>query len=337
MNRSDAYYVDKYESYEAQFDPVRTDRKARRSRKPKARHTPKKPNGAVVAELVDETAELEGGFTTTYRPSFYEAEWLLSSLRPFYDQALISDVLALVRGGKEASVYRCAAYPGTGETFLAAKVYRPRMFRSLSNDKMYREGREMLTPEGRPVGRQADRVARAVGKKTAYGVQVAHTSWLMYEYTSLERLYQAGAAVPRPFAAAENAILMSYLGDADMPAPTLQEVSLEPDEAALLFREVLRNVELMLQHDLIHGDLSAYNLLYWAGDDAPGKITLIDFPQVVNSRTNPKAHFIFRRDIARVCDYFSRQGVKCHPAAIAEELWYRYGAPTFDDPAADGD
>jgi serine/threonine-protein kinase RIO1 len=75
----------------------------------------------------------------------------------------------------------------------------------------------------------------------------------------------------------------------------------------------------LLQHDLIHGDLSAYNLLYWEGS-----ISLIDFPQVVNLHTNPKARFILRRDVQRTCEYFVRQGVDCDAEAIAGELWRRY-------------
>ena len=326
MALADDAYTDKYEGFAAQFDPVLTDRRARRSRKPKARHTPKKPHDALVTELADEVAELEGGFETAYQPSRYESAWLLSSLRPLYDQAFIVDVLALVRGGKEASVYRCAAHPTFGQDFLAAKVYRPCMFRSLGNDKMYREGREVLTPEGRPVGKQADDVARAINKKTAFGQQIAHTSWLMYEYTTLQRLFEAGAAVPQPFAAAENAILMAYIGDGAMAAPTLNEVDLERDEAEALLAEVVRNVEVMLRHGVIHGDLSAYNILYWAeDDDAPGKITLIDFPQVVNIVANSKADYILHRDIKRVCEHFQRRGVRCNPDDIAAQLWYQYG------------
>jgi RIO kinase 1 len=72
----------------------------------------------------------------------------------------------------------------------------------------------------------------------------------------------------------------------------------------------------MLAHNLIHGDLSAYNILYWRGE-----ITLIDFPQVVDSRHNESARPILKRDIQRVCDYFSAQGVKCDADAIAGDLW----------------
>jgi RIO kinase 1 len=219
---SDSYF-DPYEAYEERFDPLLTDRQARKARKPKAKHTPKKAQDAILSELADETAEMEGDFKTTYRPSRYEAGWLMESLGPLFQQELITDVLALVRGGKEASVYRCAAHPNTGQELLAAKVYRPRKFRQLRNDKLYREGRSILSVDGEDLNQSLhnDRVMRAVGKKTDYGKQVMHTSWLMHEYTTLERLYRLGANVPQPIAVAENAILMGYCGDADLAAPVL--------------------------------------------------------------------------------------------------------------------
>ena len=309
---------DEYEAFEEQFDPLRHNRRARRARKPRVKHTPRQAQQEAVEELAETAIALEGGFQTTYQPSKYEAEWLLSSLESFYDEHLITDVVALVKGGKEASVYQCAADPSTGVEWLAAKVYRPRQFRALRNDSLYREGREVLTPDGRPVKKNDHRVMRAIGKKSSFGVQVSQTSWLMYEYTTLNMLHAAGGAVPRPFGANDNAILMGYCGDAQIAAPLLSEVRLEPDEAPALFGEVLRNIELMLAQGFVHGDLSAYNILYW-----DGTITLIDFPQVVAVQGNRNAYFILQRDIQRVCEYFARQGVRRDAATLLNELWLR--------------
>jgi RIO kinase 1 len=321
--------IDKYEVYEEQFDPKWAEYGAPRRRK--GNHKPKKTRDQILAELTDDTADVVLGFETTYRPSRYEESWLLSSLYSFYDEGIITDVLALIKGGKEASVYLCEPHPAMGLGLLAAKVYRPRMFRNLRNDAMYRQGREVLTADGKPAGKQAGDFARAIRNKTAFGLQAAHTSWLMYEFTAMEQLYQAGAAVPRPISSSNNAILMSYHGDGQMAAPTLNTINLERDEAELLCGEVFDNIDLMLQHDLVHGDLSAYNILYWEGE-----ITIIDFPQVVNLHTNPKARFILRRDVERTCEYFRRQGVRCHASAIFDRLWSRYVAEVHpDDQAAD--
>ncbi len=317
-------YSDKYEHYEELFNPLNTDRQARRRRKPRIHHKPKKSQQQIVDEVADTTG-IEGGFKTTYRPARYEADWLLASLRTFYDQDLISDVSAQIKGGKEASVYRCQAHSATGLKLLVAKVYRPRRFRNLRNDQMYRQGREILGTDGRPVEANDHRLMRAVNKRSDFGVQVRHTSWLMHEYTALETLFKAGGAVPQPIAAGENAVLMGYVGDDRTAAPALNEIRLEPDEAGSLFQNVLDNIELMLQHGMIHGDLSAYNILYWQGE-----ITFIDFPQVTDVHSNPQADFIFRRDITRICDYFKQQGVQCDADAIGDELWTQYG--TFTPP-----
>ncbi len=282
---------------------------------------------AELADALDTEADANGGtgFTTTYRPSRHEAGWLLSSLRPFYDQRLIRDVLAIVKGGKEASVYCCAAGAAgpPDQPFLAAKVYRPQKFRNLRNDKMYREGRSLLTAEGRVAKESDQRTMRAVAKKSAFGLGVAHTSWLMHEYVTLEKLHAAGANVPQPFAAGENAILMTFAGDENRAAPTLIEITLDPDEAQVMLAEVLQTIELMLGENVIHGDLSAYNILYH-----DGRAFLIDFPQVTDPRANPHARMILARDVARVCDYFTRQGARTPDSAkLAARLWKRYGVP----------
>jgi len=73
-------------------------------------------------------------------------------------------------------------------------------------------------------------------------------------------------------------------------------------------------------HGIIHGDLSAYNILYWEGG-----ITLIDFPQVVSPTGNRNAFAIFSRDVTRLCEYFAKQGVDSNPRKIALDLWTRHG------------
>ncbi|MCA9883206.1 MAG: hypothetical protein KC615_02370 [Anaerolineae bacterium] len=314
-------HQDDYDDYLEQFNPMLNDRQARRKRKSKARHNPKKDQSEIVQEIADTSMTLEGGFEITYNPSLHEAGWLLESLNGFYERALIVDILAQVKGGKEASVYRCQAHPSVDDAiYLAAKVYRPRMFRQLRNDAMYREGRTVIGQDGKEVTERNKREMRAMRVKSSFGQQMAHTSWLMHEYNTLEKLYQAGAAVPKPYANGMNALLMGYVGDGQTAASTLIEIDLEPDEADDLFQEALRNIELMLSMGIIHGDLSAYNILYW-----DGKITLIDFPQVTPVSSNPNAHDILERDVKRVCDYFSKQGVKCNAEKITRRLWSKYG------------
>jgi RIO kinase 1 len=326
---SDDDSADQYAAYETRFDPLQHDRQARRARKPKVKHTPKRAQ-ADLLQAMAETEGLEGGFITSYRPSLFEAGWLLDSLRPFYEQAQISDVLALVRGGKEANVYRCQSHQSVNTPLLAAKVYRPRMFRQLRNDKMYREGREIVGDNGRPVKPTDTRVVRALNKKSAFGEQVAHTSWLMHEFKALQVLHNAGAFVPKPYANAENALLMTYCGDEHLAAPALSQISLDLDEARQAFNQVMHTFEIMLTHGMIHGDLSAYNILYWQG-----QITVIDFPQVTYYASNPHAKSILQRDVVRVCEYFSEQGIERDAGRIARRLWGQYANTSHDNQLAD--
>jgi RIO kinase 1 len=109
---------------------------------------------------------------------------------------------------------------------------------------------------------------------------------------------------------------MSYIGEEEMAAPVLHAVRLTRAEAKPLFDRVIRNIEIMLAHRRVHGDLSAYNILYWDGE-----ISLIDFPQAIDPDQNRNGYRIFERDVTRICEYFTRQGVACAPHRLAADLW----------------
>jgi RIO kinase 1 len=262
------------------------------------------------------------GTKPPFKPSFLahqrDRPWVLSSLETFYEDDLITDVLSVVKSGKEATVYCCAAHPSTGLEYVAAKVYRPRMFRSLHNDAVYRASRPQVDVRGRE-GQGALRW-NATAKQTERGRAARVSAWIRYEYETQRVLYDAGADAPRPLAQSGNALLMEYIGGGPgTPAPLLREVTLEREEARPLFERVLRNIELWLACDRVHGDLSAYNMLYWQG-----AITIIDFAQAVDPRYNPAVGDLLARDIARVCQYFTRFGVEADATALASGLWLRY-------------
>lgn len=279
-------------------------------------------SNADVQRWLREQESGRAGTKPPFKPSFLahqrDRPWVLSSLEAFYEDDLITDVLAVVKSGKEATVYCCAAHPATGLEYAAAKVYRPRMFRSLRNDAVYRTSRPQVDARGRE-GRGAQRW-NATAQDTERGRAARVNAWIRYEYETQRLLYDAGADVPRPLAQSGNALLMEYIGgEPGVPAPLLREVTLEPEEAGPLFERVLRNIELWLAYDRIHGDLSAYNMLYW-----DGAITIIDFAQAVDPRYNPAVGDLLARDIARVCQYFARFGVEADSGELASDLWLRY-------------
>ncbi|HEX7586888.1 MAG TPA: RIO1 family regulatory kinase/ATPase [Anaerolineae bacterium] len=156
-------------------------------------------------------------------------------------------------------------------------------------------------------------------KKSRFGQELSHTSWLSNEYQHLLILREAGVAVPKPIVQSDNVILMEYFGTEEMPAPPLHAVKLAPDEARPLFDRIVRDIAKMLEYGCVHADLSAYNILYWRGD-----IRIIDLPQAVDPYKNPNAFQLFERDVARVCQYFARYDIETNAARLTRDLWKQH-------------
>jgi RIO kinase 1 len=261
--------------------------------------------------------DIHQNFTPSFKPAGHESVWLLKYLESFYNDQVITDILGKVKGGKEANVYCCAAHPSTGLTLIAAKVYRPRMFRNLRNDSRYRQGRMVMGKDGKAAyGR---REALAVKNNTRFGQELRHGSWLETEFQTMQLLHAAGADVPKPLTQGDNVILMEYIGTEGAPAVMLNHVRLEPAEAPGIFERLVHNLEIMLACHRVHADFSAYNILYWEG-----QFKIIDFPQAVDPRRNPEAAELFIRDVERLCQYFARYQIDQDAYGLAAELWSRY-------------
>lgn len=315
MDKYDVYekYLDFDDEYDATGQPIRHGRKRPAT---KVRKT-NKPVMTDLTDFVDDTMAWIPSYAAHLDPQHHERQWLIESLASFYNDNLLTDVTRRVKGGKEANVYCCTAHPATGMDLIAAKLYRPRILRTLKNDAVYKAGRQLRGEDGKQLKGRREKLALL--QKTRFGQHLDMVWWIGNEYAVQSKLYDAGADVPQPIGHNGNTILMEYIGDGWLPAPPLSDVTLAPDEATGLFGKVLDNVRIMLDNHYVHGDLSAFNILYWEGN-----ISIIDFPQVVNARTNPHAQVLLQRDVKRVCDYFARFGVKSNPALIMRELWEPY-------------
>jgi RIO kinase 1 len=313
-----------------------------RDDKPRHLGSRKKVNRPISRKIAVESTDGQGStddasYPFTYHASRHEKQWLMASIKQFHQEDWIEDILKMVRGGKEASVYLCTRPTGSNPQWIAAKVYRPRRFRNLKNDQLYREGRDQLDTSGRVI--HDDRSLHAMRKRTTYGRELLHSSWIGHEYHTMQLLADAGVDLPRPYASSENAILMDFIGDEFVSAPTLNTVSLGITEAQQLFKRVMYNIELMLRFNRIHADLSAYNIVYWQGG-----IKLIDFPQAIHPDENRNAYRIFARDVEKVCAYFASQGVDDDPVRLARGMWQARGRlvetpldPAYLDPEKEED
>ena len=238
----------------------------------------------------------------------------MSVLTEFYEKGLITEVVSLVKSGKEATVYCCRAHPSTGHAFLAAKIYRKMDNRTFKNDAVYWAGVS--------VGKRRERVAFA--KKTKAGRAVQASQWMGREHQTMAILHAAGADVPEVLAATSGALLMEYFGDENGAAPQLQHVKLTREEAPLVLQQVLDNVALWLASHRVHADLSPFNVLYWEG-----RARIIDFPQSVDPRKNPNAWDLLQRDLENVGRYFARYGLEVDAAWITWDLRKQYTDPRY--------
>jgi len=226
----------------------------------------------------------------------------------FLDEGLIEHVIRPIKSGKEASVHLCRANPRTtGEELVALKAYHPLDRRDFRDDSLYHDGEWI----------KERRVRAALQKKSRFGREVQGMIWVDREWDTLRTLFDGGAPVPRPIERTGDAILMTYVGDEDDAAPQLR--SYRPDdeaEARDILGQVQRAIERMLFLNVVHGDLSSYNLLLWQG-----QVTVIDLPQAVDPRKNRHARSFLHRDVERVCEWAEGFGVRAPAGRITADMW----------------
>jgi len=150
-----------------------------------------------------------------------------STVEAILSSGLATELVGLVSAGKEADVY-LARYKGAP---LAIKVYR-----------LYRTSHR----GGGPI------------KVDAMGWRAAH------EFEITNQAWKGGARVPAPARRVENMFSMRYLGGEDGPAPRLQDVRLE--DPGQFLAAVLEGVETLARAGVVHGDLSAFNILVHQGE-----------------------------------------------------------------------
>ena len=239
---------------------------------------------------------------------------LSSSLEDFFERNLITEVIQILKSGKEATVCCCRAHANLGGGLLAAKIYKPLEHRSFKNDQRYRDGK------GYHVGKQmrAGRFGRALANKSDFGRQIQLGSWTSFEWETLNHLFEIGADVPRPIAQSRSgaAILMQYIGDSESAAPQLRTLRLTAPQANLVYARICHNIKLLLSHNHIHGDLSPFNILFWKNDPI-----MIDFPQSVDPRENPRSYELLSRDIENVWRFCNKFSLQADPWKLAGRLW----------------
>ncbi|HEX17649.1 MAG TPA: serine protein kinase RIO [Thermoplasmatales archaeon] len=192
--------------------------------------------------------------------------------------------------GKEANVFRALSPRGK---LIAVKVYRI----ATSNFR-----RMIYYIQGDPRFSTMERNKR----------EIVH-QWVRKEFKNLEILNKLGIPAPSPIRAWKNILVMSYIGDEYTPAPLLRNVKLKRPRK--VYDEIMGYIERMyLDGDLVHSDLSEYNILYF--DETP---YLIDLAQAVVTE-HPMAMEFLRRDIRNMVNYFRKYDIEGDAEKIFDEI-----------------
>jgi len=229
-------------------------------------------------------------------------DWVVTS------RGAIDTDLGILKTGKEAEVFlleRADPHDPEGGVVMAAKRYRSSEHRSFHRAAAYTEGRST----------KRSRDERALKRKSTWGRTVAAGEWAVSEWDALKRFWEAGLPVPYPVQIDGTEILMEWICVDGETAPRLAQTRPEPALLASYFEQLRGALATMVQHGVVHGDLSAYNLLA-AGE----RLVIIDLPQIVDLAGNASGADFLMRDCANVCGWFRSRGLDADEHALFGEL-----------------
>ena len=228
-------------------------------------------------------------------------------LEHLLSEGVISEVLGRLQSGKEADVFVVRSQGNV----VVAKVYKDRAHRSFKNNSSYKEGRSVKN----------SRSQRAMDRGSKYGKAAAEEAWKSAEVDALYKLHAAQVRVPAPVMFFEGVLLMELVRGADgNSAPRLIDTALSPEEANSAYHDMLTQLVRTLNCELIHGDLSPYNVL-WA---AAGP-TIIDFPQIISASHNNSSEQFFLRDAENILGHLRRiDPTLASRRSDAAEIWRAY-------------
>src|SRR4051794_29652727 len=174
----------------------------------------------------------------------------------------------------------------TARCLLARKLYLPRevsqkgVLQAMGVQRASQFHNDVTYREGRQFRRTRDR--RAVERMSTHGKALLQERWTNHEHDVMRVLWDAGVRVPYPVLFAEDRFDMEYVGDRSQAAPTLARLRPRGPVLDNMWHQLVVNLGRVVASGYAHGDLSAYNLLWWAGE-----LWLIDFPQAVDIAANP--------------------------------------------------
>jgi RIO kinase 1 len=198
----------------------------------------------------------------------------------FMNRGVIGEIHGVVSAGKESRVYWAKDNEGHE---LAVKIY-------LTTSAEFRKGM-LAYIEGDPRFKGVKRDTRSL-----------IFTWARKEFRNLEQARRAKVRVPKPITVRNNVLIMEFIGENGVSAPSLKEV--HPKNPSKIYEALLNSLQKLYRDaELVHGDLSEYNVMIWRG-----RPVIFDVSQAV-SLSHPMADFLLRRDLTNLNKFFSRLSV----------------------------
>lgn len=216
-------------------------------------------------------------------------EFTLTTLERLKSKRVIDELVSPIFVGKESNVFTASA--DEGKRKIVVKIYRleacdfTKMYDYIKNDYRYPQ-------------------LRRYRRKVIF-------SWVHREYRNLLRAREVGVRVPTPIAFMNNVLVLEFIGD-DAPAPRVKDKL--PSDPERFYLEVVDMMKKLYSGNLVHGDLSQYNILNW--DESP---VVIDMSQATTLE-NPYADEYIERDCRNICNFFGKLGVECSGAELLAEV-----------------
>jgi RIO kinase 1 len=195
----------------------------------------------------------------------------------FLNKGIMSEIHGVVSAGKEARVYWGKNKEGKE---LAVKVYLTASAEFRKGMLKYIEGDQRF-------------------KGVKHDTRSLIFTWAQKEFRNLQQAARAKVRVPKPVAVRSNVLVMEFIGKDGVSAPSMKEQPpSDPEKAYNLLLTYLER--LYRKAELVHGDLSEYNIMMWKG-----KPVIFDVSQAVPT-SHPMAEFLLRRDLENMNRFFSR-------------------------------
>ncbi|TXT66532.1 MAG: RIO-type serine/threonine-protein kinase Rio1 [Promethearchaeota archaeon] len=201
-------------------------------------------------------------------------------LQRILQKGILDSIEGIISAGKEANIY--LGYDQEGRE-VAIKIYKID-----SNTSKWMRNYIIGDPRFKKIPKNVAKIIHL---------------WASKEFKNLKRAFKAHLRVPEPYYVQNNVLIMEYIGFGPIPAPKLKDIK-QPINLEQLATECLNFIKKLYQKaDLVHGDLSEFNILYHNQ-----KPVFIDISQAMSTH-HPKAEKFLVRDIKNMYYYFEKFNV----------------------------